>query len=85
MDSVTRDLQDLKKKEGPDRKLRKSDPCYADYLRALEIAEELKAVRAEKLQILDDLERQLAVATEKANVSNFQTVQVQAVGQKRAI
>ena len=49
MDSVTRELQDLKKKEGPERKLRKSDPCYSDYVRALEIAEELKAIRAEKL------------------------------------
>ena len=61
----------MKKKEGPDRKLRKTDPCYADYMRALEIADELKGLRSEKKQVMDDLEKQLAVATEKATASNF--------------
>ena len=57
MENVTRELQDMKKKEGPDRKLRKTDPCYADYMRALEIADELKGLRSEKKQVMDDLEK----------------------------
>lgn len=65
MENVTRELQALKKSEGPDRKLRKSDPCYADYTRALEIAEELKALRVEKKNVLEDLDKQLAAAAEK--------------------
>jgi len=54
---VTRELQDLKKKEGPERKLRKTDPCFADYMRAQEIADELKSLRSEKKHVLDDLKK----------------------------
>ena len=48
LENVNRELQELKKEQGLDRKLRKSDAVYPDYQRALEIAEELKAVRVEK-------------------------------------
>ena len=71
MESVTQQLQDLKKKEGPERKLRKTDPCYADYMRALEITDELKGLRSEKKHVIDDLEKQLAAVTDKTNASNF--------------
>jgi len=37
--------------------LRKTDPSYPDYVRALEITEELKALRAEKKLVMDDLEK----------------------------
>ena len=76
MENVTRELQELKKEQGPDRKLRKTDPCYPDYMRALEITEELKALRAEKKRVQEDFERQLIAANEKG----FQSVPVQAVG-----
>lgn len=57
MEIVTRELQELKKKEGQDRKLRKTDASYPDYLRALEIADELKGLRTEKKHAVEDLER----------------------------
>jgi len=57
MDKCTKELADLKKEQGPERKLRKSDPFYPDYLKALEIAEEIKGLMAEKKSALEDLKK----------------------------
>ena len=57
MDMCTKELDELKKKDGPGRKLRKTDPFYPDYLKALEIAEEIKQLMAEKKNALDDVKK----------------------------
>ena len=41
-------MEELKKEQGPERKMRKSDPFYPDYLKAMELAEELKPLIIEK-------------------------------------
>ena len=60
MDMCTKELDELKKKDGPGRKLRKTDPFYPDYLKALDIAEEIKQLMAEKKNALDEVKKQAA-------------------------
>ena len=48
MEKVNRELDELKKEYGPERKMRKSDPFYHDYLRAIKLSEEIKALVVEK-------------------------------------
>ena len=57
----TKELDDLKKKDGPGRKLRKTDPFYPDYLRANEIADEIKQLMAEKKHALDEVKKSGAI------------------------
>ena len=59
---VKRELALLKKKHGEERSFLKSDPFYPDYLRALEIAEEVKVLKADKKTALDALKKQAAAA-----------------------
>ena len=61
MDMCTKELDELKKKEGPSRKLRKTDAFYPDYLRALEIAEEIKQLMADKKHALDEVKKSASV------------------------
>ena len=61
MDMCTKELDDLKKKDGPGRKLRKTDPFYPDYLRALEIADEIKQLMADKKHAMDEVKKSGAV------------------------
>lgn len=74
MENVTRELSELKKEHGQERKLRKSDSSYPDYLKALEIAEEIKQLMAEKKQVLEDLKKQLLASEKQAQMANFQSV-----------
>ena len=72
MDMCNRELAELRKKQGPERKMRKTDPFYADYQRALEIDEERKALEVELKQALEDLKK-------SAGSTAFQSVPVQAL------
>ncbi len=57
MEHVKREWALLKKKYGEKRQFLKSDPFYPDYLRAQEIAEEVKVLKTEKKQALDELKK----------------------------
>ena len=57
MEHVKRELALLKKKHGEERSFLKSDPFYPDYLRALEIAEEVKVLKVDKKTALDALKK----------------------------
>ena len=37
--------------------MRKSDPFYPDYLRAMELAEEIKALIIEKKHVVDEIKK----------------------------
>ena len=69
MEKCKRELDELKKEQGPERKMRKSDPFYPDYLRAMELAEEIKALIIEKKHVVDEIKK-----SQVHQQANFQTV-----------
>ena len=62
MDHVKKELAKLKKEHGPDRAFLKSDPFYPDFLRAQELAEEVKVLKTEKQKALEELKKQVAAS-----------------------
>ena len=66
MDPVYKELADLKKQDGEQRKLRQTDSTYPNAVKARQIEKEIKTLISEKQAAIEELQ--------KANAANFKSM-----------